>query len=85
MNLREKVEEIIAGHNEAQANWEATLRKELKTYDPNNEEQPCEDAEMGLYDELCGLRHVDKSADLDVYIDELEDWLRRNKAPDVNR
>ncbi|MFJ5066499.1 hypothetical protein ACIQC7_08790 [Kitasatospora sp. NPDC088556] len=78
MNLREKIEEIITGHNEAQANWERIFRKELRTYDPENWEQPCEDREMGRYDALCELRREAKSADLDVYIDELNDWLRQN-------
>ncbi|MFB7906382.1 hypothetical protein ACFC1T_08145 [Kitasatospora sp. NPDC056076] len=80
MNLREKIESIVKDHEEAQEGWRVTFREELKTYDPEDEEQECEDWELDRFNELATERAFSRSNDLDVFIDELRYWLMQNKS-----
>ncbi|MGW2539288.1 hypothetical protein ACWC5I_00050 [Kitasatospora sp. NPDC001574] len=75
MGIHKIVENILAGHDAAQAEWENDIRRNIKTYDPECEEQPCEDSEMEFYTQLREDWNADKAADLDVYISELRCWL----------
>ncbi|MFF7588612.1 hypothetical protein ACFZCK_14110 [Kitasatospora purpeofusca] len=66
--VREKLSQMIADWEENQEAWEQGFRENLKTYDPTIEDdQPCEDWEMGDWDEIRDSQAYDneeKYADL---------------------
>ncbi|MGW1231406.1 hypothetical protein [Streptomyces californicus] len=69
------LERLIKAYAEFDAEREATFRDHLQTYDPRPGEQPCEDWEMGEYDQLEAAWDAGAETLLGEFVQELRLYL----------
>ncbi|WP_441248961.1 hypothetical protein [Kitasatospora sp. McL0602] len=76
--ITNRLREIITEHDSLTDGWAAYLRANLRTYDPDAQarcDQPCEDWEMGDYDQLDDDRAHEDALRLDTVVNELRTIL----------